>query len=144
MKSRRGFTLLEMLVATVIMGLAVAGVLSQLSTSMRTAARVIEYDRAALLARQRMDEILLDTRAPRITPFEGAFPETATAGVPAGWRATVTPFEAPPGAGPGTDFLERVELEVWWGPEKQRRTIRLEGFRKSTIPGPAAPRGSGQ
>jgi prepilin-type N-terminal cleavage/methylation domain-containing protein len=41
-KARRGFTLLEMLVATTILGVAVAGLLSQLSTSMRSAGRLIK------------------------------------------------------------------------------------------------------
>ena len=36
--TQRGFTLLEILVATTIMGVAVVGLLSSLSTSMRNAA----------------------------------------------------------------------------------------------------------
>jgi len=50
----RGFTLLEVLVATLIMGLAVVGLLSAISTSMRNAARLTDYDRVAMVARPRV------------------------------------------------------------------------------------------
>ena len=48
---RNGFTLLEVLIATLIMGVAVVGLLSAISTSMRSAARLTDYDRVAILAR---------------------------------------------------------------------------------------------
>ena len=40
MKGKRGFTLLEMIVATTIMGIAVAGLMSGISSSTRNAARL--------------------------------------------------------------------------------------------------------
>lgn len=131
---RRGFTLLEMLVATAIMGMAVAGLLAQLSTSMRSATRLIDYDRAAVLARSRMDELLLDPELPLGAPLAGTFDESITGGAPAGWRARVTAFEMPPDAQPGAEMLERIELEVWWGPENARKSIAVEAFRRALLP----------
>jgi Tfp pilus assembly protein PilV len=49
-----------MLVATLIMGIAVIGLMSEITASMRNATRVTNRDRAALLARSKMDELLLD------------------------------------------------------------------------------------
>ena len=49
-----------MLVATLIMGMAVVGLLSAISTSMRNAARLTDYDRVAMLARAQMDALLLE------------------------------------------------------------------------------------
>ncbi len=129
----RGFTLLEMLVATTIMGIAVVGLLSNISTSLRNAARLTDYDRAALLARQKMDELLLAPRLPKFAAFGGEFDAALTGGVACGWRARLTPFEMPPRAGPGTAVLERVELQIWWGPEEKRRTLSLEGFRRGVL-----------
>jgi general secretion pathway protein I len=70
---RRGFTLLEMLVATTVMGIAVVGLLSNISTSLRRGGRLVEHDRAALLAKRTMDELLVNTRLPYDTPLEGRF-----------------------------------------------------------------------
>ncbi len=68
---RRGMTLLEMLVATAIMAIVVAGVLSALSGSVRNASRLRDYDRAVQLAQLRMNELLLDERFPRDAEVDG-------------------------------------------------------------------------
>lgn len=125
---RRGFTLLEVLVATVIMATAVVALLANLSTSLNNAARLTDYDRAVLLARRTMDELLLQPNLPKLTVIEGSFDPQLT-GAEGGWRARVTPFERLPQAGPGTLALDRIELEVWWMSGERRRTLSLEAFR---------------
>src|SRR5439155_5502496 len=72
MKSRRGFTLLEVLVATTIMGIAVVTMLSALSTSVRNATRLTDYDRAVLLGGAKMDALLSDPTLPPMTAMEQA------------------------------------------------------------------------
>ncbi len=130
----RGFTLLEMLVATTIMGIAVVSLLAGLSTSLRNAARLTEADRIALLARRQMDALLLDPRLPKFTVIAAEFDPSLTGGVRAGWRARVTPFEMQPKAGPGASLLERVELEIWWAvSEDRQRTFRLEAYRRGVL-----------
>jgi general secretion pathway protein I len=142
MKARRGFTLLEMLVATTILGVAVAGLLAQLSTSLRSATRLVDYDRAAVLARMKMDEILLDPRLPIETTLEGTFDEKLAGGEPAGWQARLSPFEAPPDSAAGVAILQRIQLRVWWGAgtEDHRKSISVDGFRTAVLPAPEAAR----
>lgn len=136
----RGFTLLEVLVATVIMGIAVAGLIAGLSQSAKNASRLTDYDRAAMLARTRMNELLLDASLPFDGSVEGQFDRDQSGGVPGGWRAAVKPFDVPPNAGSGTAILQRVALEVWWMPaDGRRRSIQLEGYRQAVIPRPAGP-----
>ncbi len=131
--SRRGFTLLEMLVATTIMAVAVVTMLSALSTSLRNASKLTDADRLAMLAKRRMDELLLESRLPRGVPLEGVWDPALAGGQPAGWRAVVQAFEFPPGAGPGAPALERVQLDVWLGEGDRRRGMTLEGFRKGFL-----------
>ena len=130
---QRGFTLLEVLVATLIMGLAVVGLLSGISTSMRNAARLTDYDRVTLLARAKMDALLLDSRLPPFSVMEGAFDPALMGGVQTGWRARLSPFEMPAARAPGTPMLERIELEIWWMAGDNRRTFTLDGFRRRML-----------
>jgi prepilin-type N-terminal cleavage/methylation domain-containing protein len=122
-----GFTLLEVLVATVILGVAITGLLSSLSTSLRTASRITDIDRAATLARRKMDEILVDRNFPRGSTVEGVWDRPGE--VTGGWRARVTQYEAPRELKEGVFVLDRVELEVWWMSGSERRTFQVEGFR---------------
>lgn len=134
MNKRAGFSLLEVLVATVIMGIAVSGLIVGLSQSVKNAARLAEYDRAAMLARTKMNELLLDPALPFDGAVEGEFDRNH------GWRAVLKPFEAPPAAGPGTTILQQVSLEIWWQPESgTRRRMQLAGYRKTLIPIPEGP-----
>jgi general secretion pathway protein I len=130
---KRGFTLLELLVATAIMAVAIAGVMSALSTSMRNASRLTDTDRAALLARRKMEELLAERTLPRNMVLQGIWDPALTNGVQSGWRAQVRVFEAPGGPTPGTPVLDRIELEVWSDSGNGRRTFTLEAFRRSIL-----------
>src|SRR5260221_9749378 len=110
MRSRRGFTVLEVMVATTIMGIAVVTLLSALSTSVRNATRLTDYDRAVLLARAKMDALLVDPALPRLTVMEQPLDPGLLGGTRGGWRAQVTPFEI----GPGDRLrLHRGQMEIW-------------------------------
>ncbi|MBZ2179644.1 MAG: prepilin-type N-terminal cleavage/methylation domain-containing protein [Acidobacteriota bacterium] len=132
-RSSAGFTLLEVLVASVIMAVAIAGLLSNLTTSLRNAARLTEYDRAALLARHKMDELLVTPAIPGQLVIEGSFDPAQSGTVEAGWKARASILEGPPNAGPGVEILERIELQVWWKQGAKLRTFPLDGYRKRIL-----------
>lgn len=132
MTRRRGFTLLEVMVATLIMGIAVVGVLSAMSTSMRAASRLTAYDRAVMLGRSKMDDLLTDKSIPYGASIDGTFDDQA------GWTARFTPYAMRPNAGPGSPVLERVELEIWWMNGGERHTFPLDGYRRNIIPAPGS------
>ncbi len=128
---RRGFTLLEMLVATSLMAIAVVGMLASLSTSLKNASRVTGQDRAALLASRKLEELLGAARLPRNVELQG--PISSEPGFEGGWRAMVTPFEGPPNTQAGTAVLDRVECEVWWNQAGVRRSFRVDGYRTAVL-----------
>jgi hypothetical protein len=111
------------------MALAITGLLSSLSTSLRNAARLTDHDRAAMLARRKMDELLVAPRLPRYQIMQGVWEPSVAGEMHGGWRAQLTPFERPPNPGPGTMALDRLELEIWWMAGAQRRSFTLEAFR---------------
>jgi general secretion pathway protein I len=129
----RGFTLLEMIVATTLMGIAVAGMLSGLAGATRNAIRLREHEHAAQLARLRINELLVDQRLPRNVVLTGIFDPSQTGGLEAGWQAQVTNFEMPPNPAPGQTALDRIELQVWWNSGTDRRTFSLDAFRPRVL-----------
>ena len=139
MTGKRGFTLLEMVVATLIMAIAVVGLLSGISGATRNAARLRTYDRAVQLARLRMNDLLMDYTMPRETPVSGTFDPVLTGGVESGWRARLSNFEMPPVPAPGQLALDRIELEVWWASGNGHRSLTVDAFRSRTLtPGDVA------
>ncbi|MBM3734794.1 MAG: prepilin-type N-terminal cleavage/methylation domain-containing protein [Acidobacteria bacterium] len=127
-RARGGFTLLEVLVATTIMAIAVGTILAALSASVRNAGRLVDSDRAAVLARRTMDA-LLTTPIPHGQVIEGRF-ELSEAGMPSGWRARVELFETVPGQPPAKVGIERLLVEIWWTRGSGRRTMTVEGYRQ--------------
>lgn len=142
--NRRGFTLLEVLVASLIMAIAVAGLLSNLSTSLRNADRLTDYDRAAMAARAKMDELLLAAKLPENSEVAGLYTPAQTGWAQSGWRAMVTPFDVPPNPGPNTPILEHIQLEIWWMAGGNRRTFVLDGYRRGLLPLSAVPAAGSQ
>ena len=128
--SRKGFTLLEVLVATTIMAIAVVTLLGGISTSMRNAARLTGYDQAVMRARSKMDELIVNHRVPSGAELDEKYDDTS------GWHARITPFETQQGAPPGQAVLERIQLEIWWTEGGQRHTFPLEGYRRGVTPMP--------
>jgi len=130
---RRGFTLLEVIVASSIMAIAVVGLLAAISTSMRGASRLTEYDRASLVAQRKMDELLANPLLRPGVRLEGALDQTQTGGLSGGWAAHTSIFEAPPQAAPGTPYLIRIGLQVWWQRGELKRTFDIEAFRRGIL-----------
>ena len=129
-----GFTLLEALVATMIMGIAVAGIMNALAASSRNVTRLTQADRAVILARTKMDELLVDDRLPRKVFLDGRFTAAEAGAMDAGWRTRVTPFESAPGVGDLNFLIDRIELEIWWMDGATRRSFSLEGYRRALLP----------
>ncbi|MBS1834903.1 MAG: prepilin-type N-terminal cleavage/methylation domain-containing protein [Acidobacteria bacterium] len=128
-KTQSGLSLLEVLVATFIMAVAITGLVSNMSGSLRNASKLGEYDRAAILARRQMDELQLNRYLPRWTQLEGYWDANTTGSIPVRWRATVTPYDYPPNPPPKSAILDRIEWQIQW----PGRNFTIEGFRRGYL-----------
>jgi prepilin-type N-terminal cleavage/methylation domain-containing protein len=131
--NQSGFSLLEMIVATALTGLTVVGLLSLTSQSLSNSARIREYDRAAMLARTQMDELLTVDPPVLNQPLEGAIDPLT------GWQARITPVEVDVNTNVGGTLLARVDLTIWWQSDGRRKTFPLEGYRRVRIDPSTAP-----
>ena len=126
MNGRDGFSLLELAVATLLLGLAAVGILGTTSESMAAIQAAREYERAAALARSKMNELLAQG-AP--VPREAL---SGSLGDATGWEAAFSVVDEF-----GTDAagrkLIRIRLEVWWRSGSERKSIALESHRRSEV-----------
>ena len=136
-----------MIVATVIMSIAVVGMLSGLAGATRNAARLRDYDRVAQLARLRMNDLLVDPTFRPDVALNGTFDPSITGGLEAGWQARALNFEQAPPAHPptpGETVLDRILLDVWWMSGGTRRTFTMETVRQRVVQASDVALGGGQ
>ncbi len=126
-RTTRGFSLLEMIVATAILGIAIIGLMTLTTTVLANAARIREYDRAAMLARTKMNQLLVEEPLPLGRNLTGTYESGL------GWEARVEPFFVPPTPQPGRTMLVRIRLTVWWDSDGRRKRLKLESFRRMII-----------
>lgn len=115
-----GFTLIEILVAMVILTLCLVVIMELFSESLKGGRVSQEYIQAVFHAREKMEEILI---APELSvgSMEGRFPDSTL------WKVEITPFEEDESAMlAGSVRLFRVALEVKWKQGRRQRDITLK------------------
>ncbi|HVE79172.1 MAG TPA: prepilin-type N-terminal cleavage/methylation domain-containing protein [Gemmatimonadaceae bacterium] len=123
---RRGFTLLEALVALVIVGTAVAAALAAFSAAMRVGSQVGGHAQAVALADARLSELSIlsaDSVRYYARPREGSFPAPFDA---YRWTARLQPRRESPA-------LLRAQVVVSW--RQGEYALATEFFRVDRLPG---------
>jgi len=111
-----GFTLLEVMVALTIVGIAVVSMIGVMQRNILANDNLHQMTRATFLAKQKMAEI--ENR------IEGAFDQQEGEFLPPhqdfSWRSRVTPT-------PITG-VEQIDLSVIWGDESKQELVTLTSF----------------
>ncbi len=124
-----GFTLLEVLVATAILGTAVAALLSLLSGSLRNAAKLEPPQQALALAESQLNDLLVESEQgrnaaalPLDQKVEGRWDERFR------WEALATRVRAAEPPRLNDPILVQVVFDVFWknGPGDAEKKLTLE------------------
>ena len=129
----KGFTLLEVLVATVILGTAVAALFGLLSGALGNLSRLQSPEQALLLGQNKMNELLaagfeteddVTVETPLDQKIQGRWDDRFR------WESLSTRFRSSPEPAPGETILVRVELDVFWesGAEKEEKQLSFETY----------------
>lgn len=124
MSGHRGFSLLEMTVATLLLTVAATGILGAVGESLAAVRSTREREVAIELSRSAMNEILTMRPLPVGEQVRGSFSGRS------GWLAVAESDDRF-----GTDAngarLLLIRLEFWWLEEGERKTMALETRRRS-------------
>jgi len=128
-----GVSLLEILIAVSILGIAFTAVFASFSTALRTVARLDEHQLAVAFATSKLNEMLLEPTLAPGSEHSGV----SEAGLR--WRARAELAEERPGTAPDKPLrLLRVVVEVEWGNAGGRQTFRLETLKLRSTEGSGA------
>ena len=121
-RANKGFTLLEVMVALSIVGIALVVMLGLTQRSILVNSRLQQMTRATLLAKQKMAEIENGISS-GMDQNNGDFPEPNQA---FRWRRVTTPT---PIIG-----IAQIDLSVIWGEEQENEFVTLTSFIKEALP----------
>ena len=129
-RGEAGVSLMEVLMATSLLGISFATIFSGLSAGLRTTDRLDRFDRANDFAASKLSELFLDPSLAAGQVRSGVSPS----GI--GWQARTQLVDARPLADPKKPAqLVRIILEVSWRTRSGRQSLDLETL-KLCIPEP--------
>ena len=125
MRRARGFSLLEVIAATLLLAIAFAALMQVAGGSIALTRNADDHSEAALWARSLLDTVDITTPLPPGTR-EGRFDDTYR------WRLVVTPWTEGQGGTSATTRVMKLDLDVFWGSRPREHvahfsTLRLLG-----------------
>ncbi len=133
-----GFTLIEVLVAMTILGVAYAAILGAFSGSIKLLRQASEYQNAMLLARSKLDETAIDPKL----DIADQDAEEKYANISYAYKIEIRPIPLLEPALIETVQLpiklEEITVDVYWGKEGRERSYKLTSYKMSPADDAAA------
>ncbi|WP_230473659.1 type IV pilus modification PilV family protein [Dyella choica] len=124
-RQARGFSLLEVIAAIMLLAIAFAALMEVAGGSIRLSQKASDYTQAALWARSALDSrFVLEPVQPGLT--QGSFDNRYR------WRLQVTPWAVSNATPPGTPYafrMYKLDLDVMWGSAPFEHTARFSTLR---------------
>ena len=118
----RGFSLLEVIAATLLLAIAFAALMQVAGGSMALTRNADDHSQAALWARSLLDTVDITTPLQAGTS-EGKFDDRYR------WRLVVTPWSAGPADANAPMRMVKLDLEVFWGARAREHSAHFSTLR---------------
>ena len=128
MRKQKGFTLIEVIVAVAILGLAGSALFSLFGRSIDNIRRMEELHSYQLAGEEVMNRVLLLGQVPGDGEARGRLDQ-----IDADWRVRILPWIPENLEGRPEQAIIRIEVEVSWDGRAGRRNLVLETVRPSSL-----------
>jgi general secretion pathway protein I len=122
LKTEKGFTLLEIMIALAILGIALTVILQQFSTGLKTVRVTRDYTNALILAREKLEEFCLVKKLSE-KEESGEFEDGYR------WRVVIAPYKEEEKKESSTEFLllsmYTVTSMVSWDAGEREKKVEL-------------------
>lgn len=120
--SARGFSLLEVIAATLLLAIAFAALLKVAGGSMALTRNADDHSQAALWARSLLDTVDITTPL-RTGSSDGRFDPRYR------WHLVVTPWTPPQATADSPLRMVKLDLDVYWGNRSRERSAHFSTLR---------------
>jgi prepilin-type N-terminal cleavage/methylation domain-containing protein len=121
---KRGFTLIEVMVAAAVLGITATALFGLFSTSLLNLGKLEDLHRYHLAGEEIMNRVILLPTLPAEGRAEGNI-----ARLGARWVASVTPWIPETLEGTPADAVMKVDIEILWPGRSGEQSLRLETVR---------------
>ena len=129
MKSRsHGFTLIEVMVATAVLGIAATALFSLLSSSLSNARKIQDLHHYQLAGEELMNRVLMLSSLPPGGRIEGDLQR-----IPGKWVVEFTPWIPQKLENNTPEAVMKIDVQVLWQGRAGQRSIRLETVKARAI-----------
>lgn len=128
MRHPRGFTLIEVMVAAAVIGIAATALFSLFSNSLSNLKKIEDVHHYQLAGEDLMNRVLLLSSLPGGATIEGK-----VAPLNARWVVTVTPWIPSSLDGHPADAVMKIDVEVFWPGRSSERSVKLEAIKATNV-----------
>jgi general secretion pathway protein I len=129
-KQARGFTLIEVIVAVAVIGLAATALFSLLSTSLFNLRKVEDLHHLQLAGEDLMNRVLLLPALPAPALAQGRLDEN---NLDARWTVRVMPWIPERLEGNPANAVLKIDVELQWRGRSGERTMKLETVKPAAV-----------
>ena len=130
MRDRRGFTLIEVLVAAAVLGIAATALFGLLSKSLFNLRKIEDLHRYELAAQDVMNRVLLLSTLPAPAQAGGALDNI---GIGAHWIVNVQPWAGSSLKDRPEEAVLRIDVVVTWPGRSSQRSIEVEALKAAKV-----------